>query len=142
MSLWILDTVTITLWQNQHPLIKQHIEQRSFEEIAITVITIEEQTRGWLNAIRQNSVNPTKLRWAYLGLHQGVEFVNRIQILDFDERSSNNYKRLKDMKFRIGTLDLRIASIALAFNAVLVTSNHRDFNQVPDLQLEDWTRDN
>ena len=54
MSLWILDTDHLTLWQNEHPLVKQRIEQVNRQEIAVTIISVEEQTRGWHNVIRQS----------------------------------------------------------------------------------------
>ncbi|MFN6513454.1 MAG: type II toxin-antitoxin system VapC family toxin [Nostoc sp. CreGUA01] len=141
MSLWILDTDTLTLFQNQHPLIKQRINQVSFQDIAVTVITVEEQMRGWLDAIRQSS-EVERLRWGYLGLRQGVEFFNLIRILDFDETATSCYAELKRQKIRIGTQDLRIASIAIANHGILVTRNQRDFSRVPGLEFEDWTVEN
>ena len=50
----------------------------------------------------------------------------------------DHYLRLKSQKLRIGTRDLRIASIALAHGATLITRNRRDFDIVPSLQLEVW----
>jgi tRNA(fMet)-specific endonuclease VapC len=38
----------------------------------------------------------------------------------------------------IGTMDLKIASIALAHSATLLSANLRDFRQVPNLSVEDW----
>jgi len=37
-------------------------------------------------------------------------------------------------------MDLKIASIALVNNALLVTSNLRDFALVPELRYENWLR--
>jgi tRNA(fMet)-specific endonuclease VapC len=36
-------------------------------------------------------------------------------------------------------MDLRIATIALSRNLVLLTRNERDFSKVPDLVTENWT---
>jgi tRNA(fMet)-specific endonuclease VapC len=35
-------------------------------------------------------------------------------------------------------MDLKIASIVLAHNAMLLSRNLRDFQQVPNLRVEDW----
>ncbi len=43
-------------------------------------------------------------------------------------------------RVRIGTMDLRIASIALARGFTVLTRNLVDFERVPGLAVEDWTR--
>ncbi|MDB9534953.1 hypothetical protein PN451_03665 [Dolichospermum planctonicum CS-1226] len=43
MSLWILDTDHVSLFQHRNPFIVQRVNSVKFEEIAITIITAEEQ---------------------------------------------------------------------------------------------------
>lgn len=38
----------------------------------------------------------------------------------------------------ISTMDKKIASIAIANNALLLTANRRDFEQVPGLRFDNW----
>ncbi|MBC6473209.1 MAG: type II toxin-antitoxin system VapC family toxin [Hormoscilla sp. GM102CHS1] len=138
MSFWILDTDHVSLFQHRHPLVIQRVNAVNSEDIGLTVITVEEQMRGWLNAIRQSS-RPDRLLWAYIGLRTGVEFFNGVNLLDFDRDAYDCYADLIRQRIRIGTQDLRIAAIALSRNAILVTRNRRDFARVPDLRLDDWT---
>ncbi len=62
-----------------------------------------------------------------------------LQILDYDQRASEIYASLKQQKIRIGTMDLRIASVTLANDMTLLTRNTVDFARVPGLKIEDWT---
>jgi len=139
--LWILDTDTLTLFQNRNLRIVQRLKQINFEQVAVTTVTVEEQMRGWLDAIRQSS-EPQRLVWGYLGLRRGIEFFNTIRILDFDQNVSESYKELKQAKIRVGTQDLRIAAITISNDATLVTRNLRDFSRIPNLKFEDWTLEN
>jgi tRNA(fMet)-specific endonuclease VapC len=47
---------------------------------------------------------------------------------------------LRKERIRIGTMDLRIASIALAEGAAVLTANATDFDKVPGLTIDDWTQ--
>jgi len=38
----------------------------------------------------------------------------------------------------IGAMDLLIAAHAVSLDAVLVTSNVKEFKRVPDLKIENW----
>jgi tRNA(fMet)-specific endonuclease VapC len=138
MTLWILDTDCVSLFQQSHPWLKQRINQINPQELAVTVITVEEQMRGWLKAIRANS-QKERIIWAYQGLRQTVEYFNQVTLLDFDRPALMQYQELIQQRIRIGTQDLKIGAVSLSRNAILVTRNHRDFEQIPGLQWDDWT---
>jgi tRNA(fMet)-specific endonuclease VapC len=69
-----------------------------------------------------------------------IESLQEFEQIDFDLEAELIYHQLRQQKIRIGTQDLRIASIALANQATLLTRNNRDFSQVPNLIIDDWTR--
>ena len=50
------------------------------------------------------------------------------------------FRRLRKAGLRIGTMDLRIAAIAMAHGALLISRNLVDFQKVPGLRVEDWTQ--
>jgi tRNA(fMet)-specific endonuclease VapC len=41
------------------------------------------------------------------------------------------------LRLKVGTQDLKIAAIALAYNIVLLTRNRRDFGRIPGLRIDD-----
>jgi len=51
---------------------------------------------------------------------------------------TEQFNNLRKQRVRIGTMDLKIASIAIANNATLLSANTCDFVQVPSLRLENW----
>ena len=62
----------------------------------------------------------------------------RVTILGFHEEDSRTFVKLRKLLPRSGTMDLKIASICLEHDALLLTRNLRDFNQVPGLRVENW----
>jgi tRNA(fMet)-specific endonuclease VapC len=108
------------------------------EEVAVTIITYEEQMRGWLAYIARANT-PARQIEAYAKLRRHVERFRRIPLLDYDKRAAAVFERLRRARLRIGTKDLQIAAIALANDATLLTRNLSDFRKVPDLYAEDWT---
>lgn len=138
MSLWILDTDHVSLFQQRHPVVTQRINAVNPEDIAITIITVEEQLRGRFNVIRKASSSDT-LVFAYAKLEATLEFFKNVRSLGFDEYAINYYEDLIRQRIRIGTQDLRIAAITLSMDGILVTRNRKDFEKVPNLRLEDWT---
>jgi tRNA(fMet)-specific endonuclease VapC len=76
---------------------------------------------------------------AYRRLEGMLEFYCETPLLPFDERALEEFQRLWVERVRIGTMDLKIAAIALASDATLLTRNLSDFRKVPGLRVEDWS---
>ncbi len=104
----------------------------------MTIVSFEEQMRGWLAYIARAQDFGGQIP-AYSRLHALLEDYCDRPILDFDEPSAKMARQLTGQKVRIGTMDLKIASITLASSATLITRNLTDFRKVPGLAVEDWT---
>lgn len=107
-------------------------------QLTTTIITYEEQTRGWLARIAR-ARNPKQEIEAYRRLNQHLEDFRGLEVLDFDEEAAAAFQRLRRLKIRVGTMDLKIAAIALSQNATLLSRNRSDFGKIPGLDVEDWT---
>jgi tRNA(fMet)-specific endonuclease VapC len=47
MSLYVLDTDILTLYRQAHPLVRQRVAAQPPDDLAITVISVEEMLSGW-----------------------------------------------------------------------------------------------
>lgn len=109
------------------------------DDAFITAVTCEEQLRGWLAEIRRYT-QPRKQIAAYARLIRTIESHARWPILLLDEESVSVYESLEKKHPRIGTNDLKIAAIAMAHEATLLTRNSVDFSKVPGLKQENWLK--
>ncbi len=138
----ILDTDHMTILERGGigavPL-EVRLAQVSADELATTIISYEEQMRGWLSYISQ-AKTPQQLVEAYASLQNHVETYRNTAILAYDDLASEQFKQLNQARVRIGTKDLRIAAICLASSATLLSRNLRHFEQVPGLRVEDWSQ--
>ncbi len=138
MTLWILDTDHFSLFQRGYPQVRRRVNAVPSEDMAITIVTAEEQLYGRLNRIRR-AESAEQVISAYRQLRETLEDFKTINLLDFDLDAFNCYAALLRQKIRVGTQDLRIAAVVMSKNAILVTRNRRDFERVPGLRFEDWT---
>ncbi len=138
MTLWILDTDHISLFQTGHPLITQRVQSIDPNAIAVTIVTVEEQMYGRLNRIRR-AKSPADLSLAYFNLNRTLAYFQTVNVIDFDRAAADCYQEIINRKLRVGTQDLKIAAITLSRQAIIVTRNNRDFGEVPVLQIEDWS---
>jgi tRNA(fMet)-specific endonuclease VapC len=115
------------------------LAQVPVNEIATTIISYEEQMRGWLSYVSQ-AKTPERLIEAYPSLQNHVEAYRDTTIFTYDALASEEYGRLAQEGIRIGTKDLRIAAICLSYDATLLTRKLRHFQQVPGLRAVDWSQ--
>ena len=116
--------------------LRHRLEQAVGEQSVTTIISYEEQSRGWLAYVAR-AKSKTEQIDAYGRLARHLDAYRKMVVLDFDELAFEKYVELK-REVSIGTLDLKIAAIALAHDALLLSRNLKDFEQVPGLKVEDW----
>jgi tRNA(fMet)-specific endonuclease VapC len=103
-----------------------------------TVISFHEEILGW-NAYLARAKKINDIVKGYRRLLQILTDFNAAQVLPFDDSAAAQFTLFRQQKVRIGTMDLRIASIVVSRSMILLTRNLADFNQVPTLQIQDWT---
>ena len=69
-----------------------------------------------------------------------IPVLARWQILPMTRTAISQYESLKSMNLNVRKMDLRIAAIVLEHAGTLVTRNLRDFQRVPNLPIEDWSK--
>ncbi|MGH7450250.1 MAG: type II toxin-antitoxin system VapC family toxin [bacterium] len=142
MNYYVLDTDHLTILQrrSQPELsnLSAKLARYSPDLIFTSIISFQEQFQGWV-ALINKATSVSTLIMAYHELEELIQLFTEMQILPFDQNAAALAEQLRRQRIRVGTLDLRIASIALSQNAILLTRNQRDFSKVPNLQIEDWT---
>ena len=137
MTLWILDTDHISLYQRGDLNVINRLSSANPKNIPGTVISLEEQMYGRLSEIKK-ATSAISLITAYSRLEITLDYFKSVQVLPFDQNAHTSFESLIRQKLRVGTQDLRIAAIALSVNGIVVTRNQKDFGKVPNLQVENW----
>lgn len=138
----ILDTDHLSVLQRRdasgHRRLVAAMEHSDDPHFATSVISLEEQTRGWLAAISRAKGNVSDEVKYYTGLVGLIEFYSRWDIVAFDADAADRFASSKALRIRLGTMDLKIAAVTLALGGLLLSANLRDFQQVPGLRVENW----
>jgi tRNA(fMet)-specific endonuclease VapC len=143
MTRYILDTDHLSLWLEGHPFVRSKLSHLS-SEVSVTIITVQELFNGWTARINDPK-QAARLVHLYTKLWLIVELLRGIPVLNFDAAAEAQYHRLLQTEPRLRKQriqkDVRIAAIALSTDSILATRNYKDFSQVPNLAIEDWTRE-
>jgi tRNA(fMet)-specific endonuclease VapC len=138
----VLDTdhVSILEWKTgaEFDCLNARLNRLAADEVATTIVSYDEQTRGWLAYIAR-SRKLAQMIEGYRRLHRHLDVYCGICVLDFDESAAVALQSIRQLQNRIGAFDLRIAAITLSRGATLLTRNQIDFGRVPGLKFEDWT---
>jgi tRNA(fMet)-specific endonuclease VapC len=105
------------------------------EVIGTTIVNVEEQMRGWIAAIAKERKAHRQVR-AYRRLADLFEFFRAFHLAPFDDAAADRFEQFSSI--RISISDRKIAAIAIVNNALLLTANRRDYEQIPGLQFENW----
>jgi tRNA(fMet)-specific endonuclease VapC len=133
-------TILIHPKSEQHARLTDRMAASADQVFATTIVNAEEQLRGWLAEINRYRTPHQQLS-AYEGMQKYLEFLRRFPLIAFDVPAADEFDRLRRRKERIGSMDLKIASIALVHNVLLLSANLRDFQQVPGLRVENWLKE-
>ncbi|MBD2388567.1 type II toxin-antitoxin system VapC family toxin [Cylindrospermum sp. FACHB-282] len=129
---YLLDTCVVSDFVKGEQNTLNRLKSVSPADIFISSLTLMEVKYGL-------AINPEKA----VKIQPIIEtFLISITILPFSsqeaEQSAQIRSILKISGSPIGAYDVLIAATAISHNHILVTSNVREFQRVPNLQIENW----
>ena len=123
--------ISIYAIKNKPEAVLQRLKSNIQDGLCISAITLAELQHGV-----EKSANPEKNAAALL------QFLSILSVLDFDDMAAVEYGRIcADLQRKgtpIGTMDMLIAAHAKNEGLVLVTNNVREFERVPELEIQNW----
>lgn len=139
--MFLLDTNHISVWQRgegkEFERLLTRLEKHTGDEIFVSIVSFHEMVNGWDAYIAKRCGSESLVR-AYFEFENILRDFSSMQLLPFDSKSAEVLDQLMKQKLCVGSMDLRIAAIAIANQMALLTQNTVDFERVPGLQLEDW----
>ena len=134
----LLDTDHLTVLQTPDATRRERLVARlalTNEEIGTTIVNVEEQMRGWMASIAKERLVARQVR-SYARLANLFAFFANYEIAPFSDPAADLFTTFG--RIRIGVSDRKIAAITIVGNALLLTANRRDFEQVAGLRFDNW----
>ena len=128
--MYLLDTnICIFLIKNKNLYLKKKIFNCKKEELFLSSITIAELEYG-----------VSKSQFREKNRHALLDFC-----ADFTTEDTETYGMirayLENKGIPVEPFDTQIAAQALTRNITVVTNNIREFSRIPELKVEDWTKE-
>jgi tRNA(fMet)-specific endonuclease VapC len=138
---YLLDTDHLSILQRPEdqafPRLMARIASVEPTGIFVSIVSFQEQVTGWNNYVSR-ARSPKAVVYGYAMLRSLLNSYCAMQICNFDLKAADLVEAWKSSRIRVGTMDLRIAAIAVSNGLTLVTRNSVDFERVSGLKLEDW----
>jgi tRNA(fMet)-specific endonuclease VapC len=139
---FVLDTSILGILQRERGTdfdnVRRHLEAVDPTSIFVSIVSFHEQAIGW-NAYLHRARQSLNLIHGYAMFERLLTDFGRMNVLPFDDAAAATFANLTDQHLRVGTMDLRIAAVALSRGFKVITQNTVDFQRVPGLPCEDWT---
>ncbi len=113
------------------------LSARENTDFFVTIISFHEQVNGWSSYINKARDSSAIVR-AYQKFELLISNFSSAQVLPFGPDAAEVFNELRAQRIRVGTMDLRIASIAIANQMTLLTRNTVDFSRIDNLAFQDW----
>jgi tRNA(fMet)-specific endonuclease VapC len=137
--IYLLDTDHVSVIQRSGEAatsLVRRLRSLSPDDYGTTIVTYEEQCRGWADRIHRARTPEERIE-AYACLSDNLRFYRYIAVWEYTSDVERELAAFAEV--RLGTKDRRIAAIARANRATVLTRNIKDFGKVPGLLVEDWT---
>lgn len=130
---FMLDTNTcIYIIKQKPPKALKHFKAYSVGEIGISSIALAELRYG-----------VAKSQHVQKNQEALDAFILPLEIVDFDEKAAKVYGEIRAALEKagnlIGSMDMLIGAHALSLGLTLVTNNTREFKQIKNLKVADWS---
>lgn len=141
-TVYILDTDHLGILQRAtgaaFKALSVRLAQHSQMDFFVAIVSFHEEILGW-NAYIARAKDQAEIIRGYDRLARILVDFSHAQVLPFDDKPAKMFEDFRRQRIRIGTMDLRIACLALSNNMTVLTRNLVDFQRVPNLKIEDWT---
>ncbi len=139
MILLDTDHLTVLKYTDSERYVRLHgrLLAAAPELIGTTIVNVEELMRGWLAAIAKEKTLLRQIT-AYRELTDLFDFFAKLNIISLSAEAVDLFNGFRKSGIKIGTMDLKMACIAMTNNVLFLTANRRDFEKVPGLRFENW----
>ncbi len=128
----MLDTnIVVYMIKNKDTSMLNNIYKFTFSDICISSITLAELEYGI-----EKSIHKEQNRLALL------YFLTLIEVVPYTEKAASCYGKIRSELEKngnlLGSLDMLVASHAMALSYTLITNNIKELSTVNDLKLDNW----